>query len=354
VSVGWNSRIEDSAHAHRCGRDAVSSVVVRTVEPPAWCVDVASHLWLDGGDDTHWRMVPCACGVLLSARVAAEAVIDDDRLAATTTMVYLELRRRLERRGGLHPVRFWNFIPGILRRCDRPSSRPSGDQSKDQSGDQSAMGATNRYMRFNEGRFAALEPWLLSRDRTVAATGVGNAVDGALVVHCLALGSEGRGLENPAQVPALRYSRRFGPMPPAFARATWLPTRHRLLVSGTASVLGEESVGIDLPSQLKITIQNLRTIARDPAMPSAASWGYESLRAYVRNWTDAARVRACLANAFREAVEIEVVETELCRPELLVEIEGLATPQAQSSAQSAAQSSAQSSCQSGSQTGHPA
>src|SRR6187455_2321525 len=103
-----------------------------------------------------------------------------------------------------------------------------------------------RYMVFNAGRFAALEELHGGRgelERSVAsATGVGHKGED-LHVHCLATRAGGRAVENPRQVPAYRYSTRYGPVPPCFARATEVASygSRTLLVAGTSAVQGEDS-----------------------------------------------------------------------------------------------------------------
>ena len=85
-------------------------------------------------------------------------------------------------------------------------------------------------MVFNGGRFAACEHWHGSPndfDHTLAsASGVG-VLGRALAIHCLAADDAGEPVENPRQVPAYKYSRRYGPRPPCFARATRLTRRVR-------------------------------------------------------------------------------------------------------------------------------
>src|SRR5947209_2085906 len=146
-----------------------------------------------------------------------------------------------------HPVRFWNFLPGIHQMMESPR---------------------DRYMVFNAGRFAALSDWFGGPGRLPgslpAASAVGHDGDD-FAVHCLLLSHPGVAVENPRQVPAFRYSARYGPRPPCFARATVVPDPRdgasTLLAAGTASILGEHSVHVhDLPAQLAETLANLRAL----------------------------------------------------------------------------------------------
>ena len=69
-------------------------------------------------------------------------------------------------------------------------------------------------------------------------------------------------MANPRQIAPYRYSKRFGPLPPCFARATVLPaeagTARKILVGGTASIRGEESIYLDdIRLQTSETFHNL-------------------------------------------------------------------------------------------------
>ncbi len=226
-------------------------------------------------------------------------------------------------------VRWWNFIPGILE----------------------PLGALeHRYMVFNAGRFLALaDAGSAAFGRLATASGVGH--DGAdFVVHCLSADGAGRQIENPRQIPAWRYSLRYGPKPPCFARATRIERGARpwLLVGGTASVRGEESFHRnDLRGQLEETLRNLAALvhaaeteaagpASEGAAPAAMSFAeladwlgrYRELRVYHPRREQGRKIESELRRRFGNTVAIEMVPADLCRSELLVEIEGLAELQA--------------------------
>src|SRR5436190_23935161 len=69
------------------------------------------------------------------------------------------------------------------------------------------------------------------------------------------------------------YSRRFGPIPPCFSRASIavIAGTPMMLVAGTASIRGEESVHVnDLGGQLRETFLNLGILVRGVSMPKGA------------------------------------------------------------------------------------
>jgi chorismate lyase/3-hydroxybenzoate synthase len=279
---------------------------------------------------------------LVTARVAGAADMDAAAFERCAAEAYTFVADALAARPHRHPVRFWNHIPDI-RRCDE--------------------GSIDRYMVFNAGRFAACSRWFggpASFDRLLpTASAVGHA--GAdLVVHALAGNDPGVAVENPRQVPSYRYSRRFGPRPPCFARATVLPGAGGegplVLVAGTASIRGEETVHFgDVRAQTLETFENLSVLvaaARSavgpavpaetraaasaaagskarPAQPALRSFeglqSFRDLRVYYVRPADRSAVRRMVAAALPHLRGVEYVRADLCRPDLLVEIEGTAS-----------------------------
>ena len=215
-----------------------------------------------------------------------------------------------------HPVRFWNFIPNI---------RKGGAEGRD------------RYMVFNAGRFQALTEWFgghrPSSAHVATASGVGHR-GRDLVIHVLTARTPGIHVENPRQVPSFEYSSRYGPIPPCFARATIVTGKHgekMVLIGGTSSVRGEASVHPgDAAAQTCETLTNLRHLL-------AAVWNpgdspcpdldpLRAVRVYYVHEGDLAAIQGELRAVLSPAAQtsIEYSNADLCRPELLVEIEGVA------------------------------
>ena len=246
---------------------------------------------------------------LVTARVAGATQLDDASFEQCAAGVYAALSEVIASRQGRHPVRFWNHIPDIRR---------TGAEGLD------------RYMVFNAGRFAACSQWFGSPDAferlLPTASAVGHA--GAdLVVHVLACDQAGRAVENPRQVPSYRYSRRFGPRPPCFARATAVKLgagdATTILVGGTASIRGEESMHVgNLAAQGEETFENLGALVRAAGGAGLAS--FEALRVYYVHDADRTAIERLVAAAFPTLTGIEYARADLCRPDLLVEIEGVA------------------------------
>jgi chorismate lyase/3-hydroxybenzoate synthase len=254
-------------------------------------------------------------------RVAAPGVgrLDAPSFQRTVAEAYRALFRPLSGAAASHPVRLWAFVPDIHAR----------------------MGpGLDRYMVFNGGRFEAFSDWYGGKDAFPRAIATASAVGvrgDALVLYAWALERPGHPVENPRQVPAYRYSRRFGPLPPCFSRAMVVDDpvleRRRVLIGGTASIRGEESMHLgDVGAQIEETFANLATLivtatgtaGAPPCAEEAALGRLRALRVYHPRPQDAPAIRAALVGRCPGLTSLEVLGAELCRPELLVEIEGVA------------------------------
>ena len=279
--------------------------------PPPWaeaCVAGSARTRTVAGDvDLTLRETGTAA--LLTARWSEFTALPRAEAIEAAEAVYLAIAATLPQE--LHsPVRFWNHIPGI----------------HDEMGE-----SMDRYMAFNAGRFAGFSRWLGSPStfaRSVAtASGIGH-FGRDLVIHVLASRHAGVSVDNPRQTPPFAYSQRFGPRPPCFARATLLPETGLLLIGGTASIRGEESVHLgDLAGQIEETFTNLDALvgrAGEMASHVAGLASIHDLRVYHPCREDAATIRHALAKAMPNALSVQLIHADVCRPELLVEIEGLA------------------------------
>lgn len=287
-----------------------------TAVPPHW---VEELLGSSSAGGTHADNEPeiRTSGLVAHAAIRIREAIDLDApaLRARVASAYLAMIRALEKLDR-YPVRFWNFVPGI------------GD----------AMPADlDRYMVFNAGRYDAYTerygPQSITSG-TCHSIGTASAVGihgSDLSIHCLAMDRPGTPVENPRQTSAWRYSARYGPLPPCFSRATIVPMRGRshLLIGGTASVVGEDSRHPgDLEAQLDETLLNMEALVRTAGGPAGAhSSPFErliDLRVYLTSAKDAEPVRRLLSQRCPHARTLEIVVAQVCRRELVVEIEGVA------------------------------
>lgn len=253
---------------------------------------------------------------LLTARVADAHQLDAAGFNGVTVEAYRALAAALSHSSTPYALRFWNFIPDIRT---------------------PAPGGIDRYMVFNAGRFAALTEWFggerPSSAHVATATGVGHG-GRDLVIHVLAGHSRGTHVENPRQVPSFEYSQQYGPVPPCFARATWIDDGRggrKLLIGGTSSVCGEKSVHPnDAASQTRETLTNLSHLLVAAGAASAKKdnelSALRDLRVYFVRPADRSVIDEELRGALPAEclARIEFRQAELCRAELLVEIEGAA------------------------------
>ena len=295
------------------------------LEVPHWVLDWLSRTksqdslndgWSTGPSNRRVRQIEAPGFRLISIRVPEAVALGAHEFEQACYEIYSDLQRQLAAPRPWHPIRLWNFIPHILS--------PLGTLE-------------HRYMVFNAGRYRALRRWHdASMEKVATASGVGH-FGRDLVIHCLAAGRAGKAVENPRQIPSYQYSKRFGPLPPCFARATRFSehtdeTTPWLLVGGTASVRGEESLFVDdLDRQLEETLSNLASVAREgfhcPApdsCPKKALRTFQSLRVYYVHDRDLEQITTTLNDRFPATVTIELQRADLCRPDLLVEIEGVA------------------------------
>jgi len=216
------------------------------------------------------------------------------------------------RREGLdfgHVIRQWAFIEGIL---DIHPDCPRGHQG---------------YQAFNDMRALAYAGSAFPAGYP-AATGIGQSC-GGVVLDFVALDAPAATilpLSNPRQTDAHRYSEAQlvgesnGPLrakcTPRFERAKRivLHGQESILVSGTAAIVGEESVAPgDVAAQTRTTLDNIAAVVGARRL--------SRLRAYVKRAKDLATVRRICTETLG-AIPAVYVQADICRDELLVEIEG--------------------------------
>jgi len=211
-----------------------------------------------------------------------------------------------------HYLRLWNYIPDI-----------NGPDSND------AERRIERYKAFCAGRHTAFTGFSLPEQRLPAASGVGTP-SGALLVYFLAARDPGQQVENPRQVSAFHYPRRYGPKSPAFSRAMvkdWGTSKH-LYISGTASIVGHASQHRDsVIPQIEESLRNVSALMRsaDTEYGTGARnlSDLTQIKVYVRNIEDFGAVRACIERELGDPRRVLYLAGDLCRTNLLVELEGL-------------------------------
>lgn len=241
--------------------------------------------------------------------------VSPGRLQQATIELYTKLLEFVERKK-LFLVRIWNFVPGI-------TATSPGDG-----------GSQPRYHEFNAGRFLAFASKHDGPSHTwpvPAASAVG-CRDNVLRVEFFASLRPPILLENKQQVPPGEYSKRYGALPPLFARgAIYSHNGRRLLISaGTASIVGERSMHPgNLYAQVRQSVDNLRVLVSQFNLKRHDvhfGFGLEDLvllRVYHKNHGDRERIERQLRSTLDPDCELTFQRAEICREELLVELEGI-------------------------------
>jgi len=171
-----------------------------------------------------------------------------------------------------------------------------------------------------------------------ASTGIG-ADDFDVVISAVALDTKRKDviavpLENPHQTSAFDYGEMYGPQSPKFSRAMAVAVDKTCLifVSGTASITDSESQHIGDPvKQTEQTLDNISVLidgdnlSRHGISNVACGLGnLECVRVYIKRPSDLPLIRQVCERRLSANVPTLYTIADICRPELLVEIEGIA------------------------------
>lgn len=277
--------------------------------------DSACEVWLSKDDIIQGRMQDVRFrhdgqmlfGAIELPQLAEPA--DTMSLQQATESAYRQIFALLDELHYPHVYRFWNYMPDI-NRC---------------------VQELERYHLFNIGR---QEAFLAS----------GREVSGPLPAAC-ALGTQHEtlsiafvagkiapiALENPRQIRAHEYPEQYGPRSPTFSRASLL--RHEsedtLLVSGTASIIGHETLHVgDVLAQTSETLANLEAVAMEANRligQPRFSLANMQFRVYARNADDLPLIRDEMQRTIGDKLQACYVQADICRQDLLLEIEAFAT-----------------------------
>ncbi|WP_322520354.1 hypothetical protein SR882_06000 [Guyparkeria halophila] len=236
---------------------------------------------------------------------------ESEGLALGAESAYGRLFERLDRARTPHLWRVWHYLPEI-NAIDAGSG-------------------LERYRLFNQGRAAAFDHAGQAPSASAPAACALGSPDGTKGrLFYLAAATPTQRIENPRQVSAWNYPVRYGPKSPLFARAALASgARHDwLFVSGTASIVGHETRHHDdVVKQTEETIANLETVleqanARRDAPARRFAWDETGLlRIYLRHPAHLVPVRECIDRWLDDRVEQVYLQADICREDLLVEIE---------------------------------
>jgi chorismate lyase/3-hydroxybenzoate synthase len=261
-----------------------------------------------------WRSRgPIVCGREAALRYATDgdysfvAVELDERelggIAAASREAYAALTRFCRTSATPHLLRVWNHLDAI----------------------NAGAGDAERYRQFCSGRAAGFGRATPGGYPAASAIGVPYG-QGMLQVYALAARLPGTAVENPRQWSAWRYPRQYGPTAPSFVRAMRAPSlRPQLYISGTAAVVGHASHHPgDVVAQLTETLTNLDSLLVAAGSRAPLGRGRGDLgKVYLRDPRHAAAVRELLEQRLGRDLPLLLLHGEVCRAELLIEIDGI-------------------------------
>jgi enamine deaminase RidA (YjgF/YER057c/UK114 family) len=227
-------------------------------------------------------------------------------LVRATELAYQEIFGLLKETEHRHLIRIWNYLPQI-------NGEAGGDE---------------RYRLFNSARQLAFRNSGQATVGTVpAASALGSPAGSPISIYFLAARQQPTMIENPRQTSAYHYPPKYGRHSPIFSRACVLSESAgtSLFVSGTASIVGHETFHQgDVGAQTRETMANINALLDEANR--VVGWARYSLdglkfKVYVRQPSDLDAIEAALSGSLRPSTSIVYLQADVCREDLLVEIE---------------------------------
>src|SRR5271168_4898989 len=267
------------------------------------------RLRLSSGEARQSRVRYRFCEDLLfgSLTIDEPDVKDEARaLLHATGTAYQEVFDILNHTQHRHLIRIWNYVPEINRRT----------------------GGGERYRLFNSARQLAFRNSGRATTGAVpAACALGSPAGSPISIYFLAARRPPKTIENPRQTSAYYYPPKFGRHSPIFSRACVLSESAgtNLFVSGTASIVGHETIHPgDVAAQTRETMANINALL-DEANRVVGSTRYSldglKFKVYIRQPSDFRAIEGALAGSLRPSTAVVYLQADVCREDLLVEIE---------------------------------
>ena len=225
-----------------------------------------------------------------------------------TCAAYRHIFDLLRKEAYPHLIRVWNYVPDINNNTN----------------------GLERYQLFCLGRHRAFSERNQFFEHNLPAASTIGVRQGDLHIYFLAARQTGRQIENPRQVSAFHYPRRYGPRSPSFSRAMLKEWNdgHHLYISGTASIVGHESCHEgNLDRQLQETLYNIDSLlghaGRASEIRGNCLKNISSMKVYIRHPHHLGPVKASLERHFGHGTPTMFLQGDICRSDLLLEIEAI-------------------------------
>lgn len=268
--------------------------------------DASFEIWTSDAPVTpceHNGIVGACDGNVLFASLTLEQHAGET-IEMLASQAYTRIFEFIDHHGYQNLWRVWHYFPQI---------------NDDENG-------VERYRSFNIGRHDAfvINGRSIGEDSVPAASALGSD-SGVLAIYFVAGKQPGKAVDNPRQVKAYHYPNLFGPCSPTFVRAisVMLGGQYCLFISGTASIVGYETVHQgNVEKQASETLCNIHTLLeRAPCYD--ATKGRMLLKVYLRHAHDLDIVRARIQAEFGARFKAVYLHADICRSDLLLEIEGV-------------------------------
>jgi chorismate lyase/3-hydroxybenzoate synthase len=275
-----------------------------------WRVTGGHGLSMSSGSQVRGGLQYRHCDEVLFGSIT----VDEERFAGNastallqaTAAAYEEIFALLQETRHPHLIRVWNYLPEINLAAD-------GDE---------------RYRHFNSARQTAFRNSGRSTVGTVpAASALGSPAGSPISIYFLASSGPPTMIENPRQTSAYHYPPKFGAHSPTFSRACVLggAAGTNLFISGTASILGHETVHRgDVAAQTHESLANIDALLTEAnRIVGTTRYALDGLKfkVYVREPADIAAIETALAATVQPTTPVVYLQADVCREELLVEIE---------------------------------
>lgn len=308
-------------------------VTTCVVQPPCSGAALGAELWAVGGPGVNVQrygphlLTVESDGIRWIHTGGIQGQAGQGAYAEAST-AYDRLRRDLAQAGASleQVVRTWLYLNQITEPDLRNDIQRYHEMNR-------ARTDVYRGVRFG-GRHRA--PWL-PETLYPASTGIGTQGN-RMSLAALALDSDRSDvfivpLENPQQTPACAYQAKYSPQSPKFSRAMAVVQGHFVatLVSGTASIVDSQTVHPgDVVRQTEQTLSNIirliapQNFARHGLPGAGATWDdVAKVRVYVKHPEDYLACRE-VVEQYLPRVPAIYLHADVCRPDLLVEIEAVA------------------------------
>jgi len=258
-------------------------------------------------------------GVIVLSETGFAAVADKTPLQQATESAYRQMFALLDTLHYPYLFRCWNYLADI-------NTHSFG---------------LERYRQFNLGRqdaFLAHGREVVGNVPAASALGFGssNSAQVSLTIAFLAGRVAPLNIENPRQVSAYQYPPQYGPRTPTFSRASLVRMGQDevLFVSGTASIVGHATMHSEnVVAQTRETMTNIEAVlAEANRLASQPRFNLRNLNymVYVRDPADLTQIRAELAQRVGDTLNAVYLQADVCRSDLLLEIEATAAHPVQS------------------------